>query len=265
MPVMKRQESSPLLQRAIVLEMGDLGCQAEQLKEGARLEAATIVTAAEQEAERVAAQIGDEAQRQGHAEGFERGLAEGRKRGCEEAIASAAAQFEQLQRSWIDAAQQWEQRHQEMQSQGRRDVLALALRLAELVVHRIVQVDRSVVVDQLAAALSYVLRSMEVTVRIHRDDRQLLEQAMPQLIAEFSQVKSLSLVDDDQIDRGGCVISYGQGQVDATVETQLRRLVMMILPDPEQAAEDRAKNLPQDSGATAPQPQDDSERDDDSV
>ena len=58
--------------------------------------AATIVTAAEQEAERVAAQIGDEAQHQGHAEGFERGLAEGRKRGCEEAIASAAAQFEQL-------------------------------------------------------------------------------------------------------------------------------------------------------------------------
>ena len=44
MPVMKRQESSPLLQRAIVLDMGDLGRQAEQLKEGARLEAAAIVT-----------------------------------------------------------------------------------------------------------------------------------------------------------------------------------------------------------------------------
>ena len=61
------------------------------------------------------------------------------------------------------------------------------------------------------------------------------------------------------------VVSYGQGQVDATVDTQLRRLVRMILPDPEPATSGPAKGSSQDAGATAPKSQDDSERDDDSV
>lgn len=261
MPVMKHQESSPLLPRAIVLDMGDLGRQAEQLKQSARLKAAAIVSAAEQEAERRATQIVEQAKHAGHAEGVERGLAEGRQQGHEEAMASAAAQFDQLQQSWIDAAQQWEQRHQEMQTQGCRDVLTLALRFAELVVRRVVQVDRSVVVNQLAAALSYVLHSMHVTVKIHRDDRRVLEQAMPQLVTEFSNVESVSLVDDDQVGRGGCVVCYGQGQVDATVDTQLRRLTDQILPEPDPGLADHADGPSDDE----PPSEDNTERDNDSV
>ena len=265
MPIIKGQESTPLLQRAIVLDMGDLGQQAEQLKASAIREAAVIVSDAEQKAEELAVRIADEAQRSGHAAGLEQGLAEGRKQGHEEAMASGAAQLEQLQRSWIDAAAQWEQRHQQMQRQGCQDVLSLALRLAELVVHRIVQIDRSVVVDQLAEALSHVLRTMQITVKIHGDDRQVLEQAMPQLLEEFSHLESVSLVDDDEVGRGGCVVCYGQGQVDATIDTQLRRLLQLILPDPRQPVADESVELADEPGPAEENTKDDSASDDDSV
>jgi len=68
-------------------------------------------------------------------------------------------------------------------------------------------------------------------VRINPQDRPVLEGAMPQLVAEFSHLKNIRLVDDPEIGAGGCVLVYGQGQIDSTIDTQLRRVVELMLPE----------------------------------
>ncbi len=73
-------------------------------------------------------------------------------------------------------------------------------------------------------------------MRIAGQDRPMLEEAMPQLTAEFAHLKHIHLVDDASVAPGGCIVVYGQGQIDATIDTQLHRVVEFMLPGEPEAA-----------------------------
>lgn len=231
MPILKQQRAAPMLKEAIVLDMGDLRRQAEQLKQAARDQAERIIADAEQRAVSIAEQAGAEASSRGYEEGLAKGLEEGRQQGHAEALQQAAQQFAAIQQAWTKALQTWEQNRHDMATDARQTVLRVALLFAEKVVQRVIEVDPSVIADQLAEALQYVLRPTEVNVHIHPDDRPALDETLPAVLNEFENVTQVHLVHDEKLTRGGCTISYGQGRIDATVDTQFRRIAAMLLPD----------------------------------
>ena len=230
MPVLKRQHAAPLVKDAIVLDMGDLVRQAERIKAAAQQQARALVDAAQTQGARLAAEARDQAHAAGRAEGLQQGRGEGLEQGRAQAFADAAEQLAQLQTAWINAASQWDADRQALHLEAKQAVIQLAVRFAEMLVHRAIAVDCGVVGDQVAAALSHVLRPGDVSIRICPDDRAVLEQAMPDLAARFAHLKHVHLVDDGQVGRGGCVVTYGQGRIDATIDTQLRRIVELVLP-----------------------------------
>ncbi len=264
MPVVKMQQARPMVKDAIVLDLGDLHQQAEALKRDAEAKAAAIVAAAEEAANRLAQRAHDQASEQGFAEGHRKGLEQGKAEGHEAAFAQQKPQLEQLQAAWASAMHEFTAQREQMERDAKDAILDLALLMAEKLVHRVVEVDRTVVVDQLAAVLGYVLRPLNVTVHIHPEDEQLVKEALPQLLAEFHNVQRLDVVPDASVDHGGCVVSYGQGRIDATVGTQLDRAIESILPGgrrtvPGDAAAAQAKgaHAPPD----APPPDDPGEED----
>ncbi len=230
MPVIKQQSASSYVRDAIVLDMSDLRAQADRIKSAAEAEAQRILAEARVTAADLAASAEAASRQKGHEQGLQQGLEEGRKAGHAEALSRAGAQLTQIQKSWVDAAGSWDAQRDAMEREAADSLLRLALVFAEKVVRRTVAVDPQVVVRQLADALTYVLRPCEVKVAVHPEDRPALEQAMPQLLAGLTHLKHVHLVDDASIARGGCVVAYGQGRIDATVDTQLRRLVEMMLP-----------------------------------
>jgi len=131
----------------------------------------------------------------------------------------------------MDVAGQWDEQRRDMLRDATGATIEFALKLAEKLVHRSIRVDPSIVIDQVANALAHVLRPLDVTVRIHPGDHPILEQAMPQLLAEFQHLEHVHLIDDENISSGGCVVSFGQGLIDATIEKQMERIVDMILPE----------------------------------
>ncbi|MEM1208696.1 MAG: FliH/SctL family protein [Planctomycetota bacterium] len=229
MAVMKTGGKS-LVRDAVVLDLGDLGAQAARLRMQAEARAAQIVGDAEAKAKALVDAAHGQGFDQGKAEGHEQGLAEGREQGRQEALTAKADELAQLVAAWSDVGGQWDGYRRDLEREARETVLDFALKLGERLVHRLVDVDRSIVVDQLAAALSTVLEPSDVKVLINPADRATLEEAMPELLAEFAQFQHVRLVDDGDVGRGGCVVSYGQGEVDATIDTQLRRVLDVILP-----------------------------------
>ncbi|MEO0963877.1 MAG: FliH/SctL family protein [Planctomycetota bacterium] len=229
MAVMKTGGKS-LVRDAVVLDLGDLGAQAARLRMQAEARAAQIVGDAEAKAKALVDAAHGQGFDQGKAEGHEQGLAEGREQGRQEALTAKADELAQLVAAWSDVGGQWDGYRRDLEREARETVLDFALKLGERLVHRLVDVDRSIVVDQLAAALSTVLEPSDVKVLINPADRATLEEAMPELLAEFAQFQHVKLVDDGDVGRGGCVVSYGQGEVDATIDTQLRRVLDVILP-----------------------------------
>lgn len=230
MPLVKQQHAAPLVKEAIVLDLGDIGRLASKLRVQAEASASQIVEDAQRESQKLIGEASKQGRAEGHAAGLAQGLEEGRKKGHAEALAASADKLAKLQRSWSEVASQWERQRKDMSREANEAVLHLALALAERVVHRVLEVDRTVIVDQIANALSHVLRPLDPTVKINPADRPLVEEAMPQLVREFSQFDHIELVDDESVSPGGCVVSTGQGSIDAQIETQLERIVETMLP-----------------------------------
>jgi flagellar biosynthesis/type III secretory pathway protein FliH len=247
MAVIKQQHAAPLLKEAIVLDLGDVGRQAARMVAAAQDKAARIVSEAQAKAQQLVQGASERGHAQGYAEGLAQGhaqgLEEGQKQGHAQAHVAATERLNQLQKSWREALQKWENHQHDFAIQARESVLELALRLTEKIVHRVVEADPSVVVDQLGAALAHVMETAEVVVHLSPADRDLVEEGLPSLLQEFSHLKHARLMDDPDITPGGCVVRCGRGAVDATLETQLARVVDLILPAEEEATADQRLSM----------------------
>ncbi|MEX2672229.1 MAG: FliH/SctL family protein [Phycisphaeraceae bacterium] len=238
MAMIRNQQAARMAEDAIVLDLGDLRRQAEQMKARAKAEADQIIAHAHDEAKRLTEGAEAIGQKAGHAAGYAEGLEAGRVAGHAEALETSRQSLEKLQEAWVNAARQWDDDRRQMVLEARQSVLELAVRMAEKIVHRVPHVEPSVVQDQVEQAISHVTGPCDVSIRIHPADRDLVEEALGPVTQQLSQVRHASLIEDEAVGRGGCVVSHGTGRIDATLETQLTRLVTTLLPEATVVAED---------------------------
>jgi flagellar assembly protein FliH len=231
MALIKQTQAERLTSDAIVLDLGDLQRQADQLKEQATQRAAQIIAEARVEAQKLAEGAEQRGFEQGRAAGYEQGLEEGRQTGHQEAMRQTADQLQQLQQAWQNALQDWQSSRNDLMLDAQQNLLSLSLAMARRIVHRLPQVDPQVIADQLLAAIEYVVRPSDIVVRIHPDDRGVVDEALPALMQSVAPITHASIVEDPSIARGGCEVRYGHGRIDATLDQQLDQLVEAFLPE----------------------------------
>jgi len=61
-------------------------------------------------------------------------------------------------------------------------------------------------------------------------DRGAIDEALPGLLARYSQAQHIEVVDDASLGRGSVVARLAGGEIDATIGTQLVRLVEALVP-----------------------------------
>ncbi len=155
-----------------------------------KAEAERILEAARHEAERLRTQA--------VAEGRERGLA-----AVTELLTAARATSARNQKS------------------GQQDLRLLAVRIAERILERELQLSPDTVVDIAAAALSQAGSPHDVLLRIHPDDLKALERGRPRLLQRCAQAEVVHLRADAAVARGGCIVETELGTVDARLPLQL--------------------------------------------
>ena len=230
MPVLKEQRSTSLIRDAVVLDLGDLGRQAERLKAAAEARAQAILEEARERARLItdgAEQAGYDA---GHARGLEQGLADGQEKGHAEALAQGAETIQQVTAGFTGVAEDWQEHRDGIERRARQAVLEFALKFAQKLTHRVIEVDPQVVVDQVRAALERVLEPTDVVIHIHPEDRPVLQEVLPDLLAQFDALQNVKCVDDEDVGRGGCVLGLHGGEIDASIDTQIQRITELILP-----------------------------------
>jgi len=213
------------------LDLGDLERHAEQIRCIAAEQAERMLTDAKAERERLissAAQLG-------FARGLEEGRAQGRQEGQAAGKAEALGQWQQrlttLETSLAAALAQFEQDRERMLFEARQDVLTLALMLMQKVTRRVIATDASVVADQMAAALGTLSKPTSVVVAVHPDDEKAAAETLPGLLGQISVAKHAELVVDPSLGRGSCVVrTAGGGVIDASIQTQLERIVDALAP-----------------------------------
>lgn len=237
MALIRRADLGDIVRDAVVLDLDDLGRRGEELRAQALAEAARIVA----DARESRAKLLETAQAEGHAKGLEQGLAQGldqgREQGRAEALAQSADEFERLTASWTGAIEQFESIRQSMLDEARSDVLALAVRFAQRVVKRKIELDPGVAAAQLAEILSLLARPTRLIVAVNPADRAVVAEALPALTEGLGEAQHIELIDDASLDPGSCVArTAGGGVFDASIATQLDRLINELLPEPGSAA-----------------------------
>lgn len=236
MALIKQANAREITRDALVLDLGDLQRQASLIIQSAREQAEAILAEARAERARIIAGAAETGRAEGFAKGLEQGRKDGASKGREEAITEARPRLEELQSAWTGALREFVEHRRAMLLSAERDVLRLAVRIAQRVVKRVITTDHRVVAEQLGAVLAVVVRPTELVVRIHPDDSAIAGEALPELARQFPLATSVELVHDAGLARGSCIAQMRggdggpPGEIDASIDTQLARIVEALLP-----------------------------------
>ncbi|MCZ6836363.1 MAG: FliH/SctL family protein [Planctomycetota bacterium] len=231
MAIVKNFHSDRLLKKAVVLDLGDLKKQADEIMERARAEATSLVDQAQAEVDRRLAESGQK----GYDEGYARGKIEGQEAGTiqahTEALQEYREQFDSLETTWKQALETWERDRHAMLIRAEEDILSFAFDLAEKIVYRRIEQDPSIVVDQVRSSLELLSRPTSLVVQLHVEDLETVKDALPALGELIPGCKHIDIATSDRVERGGCIVKTISGEIDASIRTQLDRIANTLLPD----------------------------------
>ncbi|MBI2900637.1 MAG: hypothetical protein HYY17_10655 [Planctomycetes bacterium] len=195
--------------------------EARSIVDAARSRARELLAAALAESKR----IRDEA----HREGVAAGEAEGRTRAEEaerarirEANAGITALLEGIARGI-------EQRRRELLANAERDLVGLAVAIAEKIVRAEVDSGKAVAAANVAHACRLLVGRNEMEVRLNPEDLEMVEAVLPEIRARFGGAARIETRPDPAVERGGCIVQTAQGGVDAELRTQLEEISRALM------------------------------------
>ncbi len=195
--------------------------EAESILARAREKAKELLAAALAESERIR-----EAARR---EGWEAGRGEGRAEAEKSERARIVSETSGVAALLEGVVRGLDAKRGDLLAEAERDLVALAIAIAERVVRAEVAAGKPVARDVMRRAVELAVRRNGMEVRIHPDDLALVETYLPDLRARFPGEARIELRGDPSVERGGCRVMTTQGAVDADLKTQIEELTRALL------------------------------------
>jgi flagellar assembly protein FliH len=174
---------------------------------GSVRDVADVLSAAHADAEQIRQQAWNE------------GEAEGRAAG----LSAMRAELEPSLQAVAGAAQALDALRDQIISQLEHDAVNLALRLAEQIVAGTIEVEPERVVDVAGVALRRIRDRDHVTLVVNPADLELMSDSVSRLQSELGGIANLNVQSDRRVGRGGVLARTDEGEIDASIETQLAR------------------------------------------
>lgn len=198
--------------------------EAQQIKEKAEEEAKAIIEEAEIKARNIESEIRDtetriltEARKRGYQDGWE----EGYNKGSEE-VKRLIERVQIILNSAI-------QKRNEILIETEQQIINLVLLIAKKVIKVISENQKNVVINNVIQALRKLKSRGEVIIRVNLADLELTTQHKRDFIEMVEGVKSIKILEDSTVDRGGCIIDTDFGSIDARISSQLHEIEEKIL------------------------------------
>jgi flagellar assembly protein FliH len=160
-------------------------------------------------------------------EAFVKGYAQGERAGLE----AASTRGQAMMRRLGETVQELTALRAEMLQRTERQVVQLAMAIAEKMIHREISLDRSILVGMARAALDRLSEQGAATIRLHPDDFAAVKPADGSWESSHVQV-----VADPLVARGGCLVQSDFGFMDVDVASQFRELTRVLLDQSSQGS-----------------------------
>ena len=173
-----------------------------------RLEAESQAEELVKQAELKALEICREAEEKGSQEGLRRG---------EEQVAVQVASLAEMLSGFVSLKK-------DLLGQYEAQLLDLAMVIARKIVHQELSQNPEVIATIAGETIREMPAKGPITLKVHPDDYQVLNDKLPALQAEFEQLEQVQLVASEGLDRGSCILETSVGQVDAGLNTKFAEI-----------------------------------------
>jgi len=163
-------------------------------------------------------------------EAFVKGYAQGERAGLDAATTRGQAMLRRLG----ETLQELTQLRAEMIQRTERQVVQLAMAIAERMIHREVSLDRGLLCAMARVALERLGEHASATIRLHPDDFAAVSSAQ----AADWQNEQVKVIPDSMVSRGGCLVQSDFGFMDVDVAAQFRELSRTLFEEDAPATAD---------------------------
>lgn len=116
------------------------------------------------------------------------------------------------------------------------EVAKLSVRIAEKIMRYQIDIDQNAVVNMIRSALETIKQREEVIIKVNQEDYYYAKEKKSLFASMVEGLKTMDIVVDSSVDRGGCIIETNLGNVDARISTQIHTLELVF----DKVAEQRA-------------------------
>ena len=158
-------------------------------------------------------------------EAYEQGFKQGEKDGQEIGSMKLEKNLDRIEQ----ICQDLDSYHQTFVHQHEKEILSLVAAIAGKVVKAHVELEPETVKSSVMEALSAASDWQEVTIRVDPSDFEFLDEMRPEFFEKVNTLRSINIVPDSSIEKGGCVASADFGEVDAKIESRLEKITQAMM------------------------------------
>ena len=193
-------------------EAEDLTLRAREALANANREAEEVIRRAKSQADKIEAAA--------YQAGFEQGEEAG-KRLSEQKTESVVRRLESVMEEMAN-------QQANLLRDSEEELVKLAYLISLKLIHREIRQDPSVVLDVVKAGIEKLKRASQLTIHVSPHDFRFIEGHIERLTSFTETETEINIEPSDSIARGGCRIKSNTGEVDATIETMVRKLLDRI-------------------------------------
>lgn len=186
---------------------------ADIIRSQASLEAARLLDETNQCIEELKASAYNE----GYQTGFSQGFSEGQQAGLRE----MQAQIDEASRKAETIIRDAKYQSNELQYTAERQIIEIAISIARKILKREIEENPMTILPVVKEALQKVMDQDLIVLRVNPEDTEMLKHAQRDLQQIIGGEKQLSIIADQTINPGGCMIDTSCGTVDASIDNQL--------------------------------------------
>jgi flagellar assembly protein FliH len=153
----------------------------------------------------------------------------GREEGKEDGYIEGKAEVDRLIERTQLILERAQDKRGEILSETEKEIVDLVLLISRKVIKIISEHQRSVIISNVTEALRKVKAKGSVVIRVNIADLKLAVEHKQEFIKMMEGTKSIQILEDSSVDKGGCIIETDFGEIDARISSQLAELESKIL------------------------------------
>ena len=211
------------------VKLADVGVEARLIISQARRQRDQIIEHAREQASKIEQEAQEKAKSQAREQGLREGYDLGVKQARDEIQKTLNAEAGELSRLAGRILQELTAAKEELMREASGELLDLAIEIARKVVGSVAVHDISAARANLAKVIELVDPAPELLVKVNPEQLDQLQSQMGELTESLCVRGLIRLVADNRVSHGGVRLVTRQGEVDATIETQIRNVVEALV------------------------------------